>query len=675
MSEKQTNQQPRIVPELSILDDYNKTLFEKDNYIIPLYQRAFAWGDNEINQLIDDINDCEATTAHYYIGSLVVHKDKNGKFEVIDGQQRLTALFLLLNYLGYSWEKDRLSYECREQSNHTLNKMLNFSSEPEIAKNFSDDDKADQGLIKGRGIINDKFTNDKSNKKTFIDKTKFIENLKKVRIYRIEVPDHTDLNRYFEIMNVRGEQLEQHDILKANLMRALEPANESADGCIELTKKQELFAKIWDVCSDMSGYVQMHFKVKDREQLFDSNWNTVPSRERLSNVISQLGNDDLASIDKSLSMLEILSTNADSKLTEDKDYLDVQGNKIRFKSIMEFPYFLLHVLKVFVQVEHYDNPDKILLDQLDDKKLLQAFTNVIDNGTIGNDKQDRSKFSEKFILCLLKCRFLFDKYIIKREYQNNTKESLNDDDDGIWSLKELFANNGKPQCNNTNFDDCGEENKTSDSHIDNLMLQSCLRVSYTSPKVMHWITKLLSWLYNDDNRNKLSEFNSVAEQIMQEPIKQFLDSKANFYKGVEIQHAVFNYLDYVLWTKRGYEQYKQLNFDDFTFGFRNSVEHWYPQNPSEVELPPWDKENQYGKEVDGFGNLCLVHRSTNSKFSNLKPTAKKGQYENMIKNGSLKLRLMSQLTKEVGDLQWREFECAKHCDEMISLLKSACNLN
>ena len=57
MSEKQTNQQPRIVPELSILDDYNKTLFEKDNYIIPLYQRAFAWGDNEINQLIDDIND------------------------------------------------------------------------------------------------------------------------------------------------------------------------------------------------------------------------------------------------------------------------------------------------------------------------------------------------------------------------------------------------------------------------------------------------------------------------------------------------------------------------------------------------------------------------------------------------------------------------------------------
>ena len=48
---------------LSILDDSDKTLFDKDKYIIPLYQRAFAWSDKEICQLIDDINDI--TGAHY----------------------------------------------------------------------------------------------------------------------------------------------------------------------------------------------------------------------------------------------------------------------------------------------------------------------------------------------------------------------------------------------------------------------------------------------------------------------------------------------------------------------------------------------------------------------------------------------------------------------------------
>lgn len=41
-----------------------------------------------------------------------------------------------------------------------------------------------------------------------VDKDSFIKKLSKIILYRIEVPEHTDLNRYFEIMNTRGEQLE-----------------------------------------------------------------------------------------------------------------------------------------------------------------------------------------------------------------------------------------------------------------------------------------------------------------------------------------------------------------------------------------------------------------------------------------------------------------------------------
>lgn len=82
---------------LTILTETGNIFSETDiRYVIPLYQRAFAWEDEEISQLIEDIKDF--TEDNYYIGSLVVNKNGN-QYEVIDGQQRLTALFLLLKSL------------------------------------------------------------------------------------------------------------------------------------------------------------------------------------------------------------------------------------------------------------------------------------------------------------------------------------------------------------------------------------------------------------------------------------------------------------------------------------------------------------------------------------------------------------------------------------------------
>lgn len=61
-----------MIQELRILDD--TTLFNKGaRYVIPRYQRAYAWEDEEIVQLIEDIND---STEDYYIGSLVVARVK-----------------------------------------------------------------------------------------------------------------------------------------------------------------------------------------------------------------------------------------------------------------------------------------------------------------------------------------------------------------------------------------------------------------------------------------------------------------------------------------------------------------------------------------------------------------------------------------------------------------------
>ncbi len=77
--------------------------------------------------------------------------------------------------------------------------------------------------------------------------------------------------------------------------------------------------------------------------------------------------------------------------------------------------------------------------------------------------------------------------------------------------------------------------------------------------------------------------------------------------------------------------------------------------------------------VDSFGNLCIIQRNVNSKFSNLSPEAKKTTFDKMISKGSLKLRIMSEKTykhdKMSASVYWREVKCIEHEKEMISLLK------
>jgi len=75
------------------------------DFLIPDYQRPYAWGDEQCQTLWDDIflfsfpnNDKDAfdEKEEYFLGSIVTYKNENGKSEVIDGQQRLTTLMLIL---------------------------------------------------------------------------------------------------------------------------------------------------------------------------------------------------------------------------------------------------------------------------------------------------------------------------------------------------------------------------------------------------------------------------------------------------------------------------------------------------------------------------------------------------------------------------------------------------
>lgn len=639
-----------LVTELHIVGDDNN-IFDTDmEYIIPLYQRAYAWGDKQLVQLIEDINDV-ADDASYYIGALIVSRQGN-KFEVVDGQQRLTSLYLLLNFLGYEVQ-NTLTFACRDKSNYTLQ---NIQELIQMNRSKLDMDRIESGIQSGIKILMQEM------QREGFDKDEFCEKLSRVVVYRIEVPENTDLNRYFEIMNTRGEQLEQHDILKATLMSYLKDE-----------KDKVIFAKIWDACSDMTGYIQMHFISKGnevREAIFGGYWNDMPPKS-WTNYKKEIKANSMNGVGHTIE--EII--NVDFQVDTDDGYLD-DDIRVRFESVIEFPYFLLHTLKVYIAIKgisHENAGSKIIDELLDDKKLIESFNRITTYGV--NDKgriaDNKETFSKEFIICLLRTRFLFDKYIVKREYANENA-------DGEWSLKSLYVSGQqskkKPYYRNTLFTRKGEYNKekrSNDCNKRNIMLQSALRVSYTSPKVMHWITQLLIWLSKDNYSNALSNdlsvFSDAIEEIAKNAVcEQFFDvcEDGVYAMGVNTPHIVFNYLDYLLWMS------EPKKYDDFTFEFRNSVEHWYPQNPSEGTFESWTDG------VDQFGNLCIIQRNVNSKFSNMSPEAKKSTFKEMISKGSIKLRLMSELT-EKGDgkaasLYWKDALYKKHEEHMIDMLCRAC---
>ena len=628
----------RRISEFSIYDpSAKKTIFSDTliSYVIPLYQRAFAWEDKEIVQLIDDINDFDNKNgSSYYLGAVIVSREEN-RYEVIDGQQRLTALFLLLNYLGLPMESI-LSFECRKKSDNTLQMIVND-------KVLSIDD-IDDSLLNGKKIIENEF-----GKYTDYEKEDFINKLSSVKIYRIEVPENTDLNHYFEIMNTRGEQLEQQDILKAQLMSYLD------------NRYMATFSKIWDACSDMTGYVQMHFDTDIRAEIFGSEWEDEPNCKIKIHDRSKSGK----------SIKDII----DPKFVVDhKSIIADSDDRVRFESIITFPYFLLHVLKIYVWA---NGIDAHINELLDDKKLSDTFISVLEEGTKNGNSLDKASFSKGFIKCLLKCRFLFDKYIVKREF-------VNDDSDGNWSMK-AFHSSGqqskkKPYYSNSYIGVKGEWKQTYDArHRRVLMLQSLLRVSYTSPKIMHWITELMRWLYIDSNRDDMSQFEAVIEEYIcfgaessangSVTVKDYLDA-GDYDMGVNTPHLVFNYLDYLLWKR------DQSKYSNFAFEFRNSVEHWYPQHPSEGTFEQWAPD----AGVNNFGNLCIIQRNVNSKFSNMSPESKQSTFEDMISKGSIKLRIMAEIVREMihegvnPNKEWKESAYIEHGRKMLEILRDACGI-
>jgi uncharacterized protein with ParB-like and HNH nuclease domain len=248
---------------------------KKSDFLIPDYQRPYAWEEGQCQTLWDDIfsfafpdNNYENFNKdeEYFLGSIVTFENENNKKEVIDGQQRLTTLMLLLRafYEKFGNMQDNNSKNTRERIAQCLWKTDEFGEanldklkiDSEVA---TDNDKDEFLEILKTGIVN---KNQKSNyaKNYIFFQQKINEFLNQFPSYfaylparilqncillPIEAESQDTALRIFSTLNDRGLPLSDADIFKAQFYKHYGAKNQK-DSFIEKWKElEEISSKIF----------------------------------------------------------------------------------------------------------------------------------------------------------------------------------------------------------------------------------------------------------------------------------------------------------------------------------------------------------------------------------------------------------------------------------------------
>lgn len=102
---------------------------ERKKFIIDGYQRGYKWGKKEVLELLNDINTFDDSQSIYCLQPLILNSKEPFSYEIVDGQQRTTTLYILLKYLVHKFGVDPkylydLKYKTRERSGDFLESKL-----------------------------------------------------------------------------------------------------------------------------------------------------------------------------------------------------------------------------------------------------------------------------------------------------------------------------------------------------------------------------------------------------------------------------------------------------------------------------------------------------------------------------------------------------------------------
>lgn len=268
-------------------------IFSSDfDYVIPSYQRPYAWTVDQASELFDDLYDffLQEPEDTYFLGSIVLIKEE-GKpdSEVIDGQQRLTTLTILLSTLSYEASepyKDSLKkYICEpgdeiEQLTPRPRISLRPLDQPFFAKYVQSMRLDDLLNLDAAQLSNESQRNIQANANlllkriqgaTFKD-SEFIKKFASFLVLRcflvvVSTPSQQSAFRVFSVLNSRGLDLLPTDIIKSDVIGRITP------------KRRDEFTEKWEELevqtgrngfAELFGHIRMIYaRIKARRALLD----------------------------------------------------------------------------------------------------------------------------------------------------------------------------------------------------------------------------------------------------------------------------------------------------------------------------------------------------------------------------------------------------------------------
>jgi len=631
----------------------NLAELQKYSFTIPTYQRPYVWEDEQIEKLLRDFYKSfqQNKQIDYYIGSILTKE--NGKAaELIDGQQRFTTLWLT----AFVFSRKNVNSEIENfLTNPDQTLKMNFEIRTEVESYFKNllekDNDEEIQIIPESEIV--KFPYLKNIAKALVTINGIIESIaddelkdfgdyiySKVQLIKNTTPHKIDLNKLFSTINSAGVQLEQTDIVKANLLK-----------CID---NKVLYSKIWESCEDMNNFFERNI----RDSFPKTNWSGIDlcrlnEFDKLKFLFDDISsNTDHKEIHTKFTIDDLSIEDCEPYIEHKKEVSDEkrESEEVYCRSIINFGQLLIHTYRLHLIKENL--PD--FEGTFHVNRLIEIIKPL--------EQRNNLKEIERFFHLLWKVRFLFDKYVIKW---------ISDVDTKIQQLELVNINK-----NSTNY-----YTRTKYIRSAMLMLQSVLY--FTGDYLRQfWLTtylgklidnhgdedanseKLLDYLENIDN--KLSLCKTITDKVASLAlIASDVDFGFNYENylstphSTKFQHYWFQKLEYILW--KNWEFTKTNEFNNYRIVSRNSIEHIYPQNPeNRAKHPVIDEEY-----LHSFGNLVLLSVSQNSEYSNKSVDEKKSMFHN--KNNTfdtLKSYFIFQ------NNLWTLTEIEQHQNDMIERIKA-----
>jgi uncharacterized protein with ParB-like and HNH nuclease domain len=182
------------------------------NFYIPSYQRGYRWDTDEVNDLLEDLFEFIYQDAQqkYCLQPIVVKEMPDGKFEVLDGQQRLTTIFIILKSLKKYLPKLQsftLTYQTRPNSEFFL-QNLGEQNQVEISN-------PDYYFIDKAFELVTKWIDEKSERHLDLYSVLYTALIQKIEFIWYQIIEDTDAIEVFTRINIGKIPLTNAELVKA----------------------------------------------------------------------------------------------------------------------------------------------------------------------------------------------------------------------------------------------------------------------------------------------------------------------------------------------------------------------------------------------------------------------------------------------------------------------------